>query len=129
MIYGIGTDIVQVNRLQTSLEKHGERFAQRILSDNEYQEFLQKNDAAHFLAKRFAAKEAAAKAFGTGFRQGLSLKHIEVKNTEHGRPDLVFRERAQELVAEFNISHTYISIADEREYAIAYVIMTTKGLQ
>ena len=78
MIYGIGTDIVRIARMQQSLDKHGERFARRILTDQEMIGYQQTTKPAHYLAKRCAAKEAAAKAMGTGFRHGLSLKHMNV---------------------------------------------------
>ncbi|HEX22459.1 MAG TPA: holo-[acyl-carrier-protein] synthase, partial [Chromatiales bacterium] len=68
MIYGIGTDIVGVSRLQTNLDRYGERFAARILAESEMAAFRQTQSQAHFLAKRFAAKEALVKALGTGFR-------------------------------------------------------------
>ena len=123
MIYGIGTDIVQVSRVKENLAKHGERFAERILAESEMNRFLEHARQAQFLAKRFAAKEAAAKAFGTGFRDGLSLRHIAVVNDANGRPLLEFSDMAEELVNKFQISQSHLSLSDEPNYAVAFVIL------
>ena len=85
-MFGIGTDLVHIPRMQTLLDKHGDKIALRILSDAEFTAFQQAKNQASFLAKRFAAKEATAKALGTGFRDGLSLRHIAVSNDENGKP-------------------------------------------
>lgn len=126
MIFGIGTDIVEIERMQELLVKHGDKAAQKILSDDEFNEFQQAVNPAAFLAKRFAAKEAAAKAFGTGFREGLNLRHIAVKNNALGRPELNFSQRASELLTELSIGAYFLSLSDEQHYAIAYVIMEQK---
>lgn len=123
MIFGVGTDIVQISRMEENLAKHGERFAERILTENEFQRYTAHVKPAQFLAKRFAAKEAAAKAFGTGFRDGLSLHHIEVSNDDNGRPSLVFSGKAQELAEKNQINQVHLSLSDEPHYAIAFVIM------
>lgn len=127
MIHGIGTDIVQVSRFVDSLARHGDRFAERILAESEFQTFSQHGQPAQFLAKRYAAKEAAAKAFGTGFRNGLSLRHIIVVNEENGRPTLQFVDTAQILIERFNISSSYLSISDEKDYAVAFVILESRN--
>ncbi len=129
MIFGIGTDIVRVARMQTNLEQHGERFAARVLSDVEFTEFTKLSNVAvqaRFLAKRFAAKEAAAKALGTGFRDGLSLKHAVVAHDEHGKPLLQWQGAGCEFVERFGIGESFLSIADEADYAIAYVVLLKK---
>ena len=123
MIYGIGTDIVQVSRMEDNLARHGDRFAERILSDSELAVFSSHTRPAHFLAKRFAAKEAAAKAFGTGFSDGLSLRHIVVANEDSGRPTLQFVETAQSLAQQFKITGSFLSLSDEKDYAVAFVVL------
>lgn len=123
MIYGIGTDIVHVHRMRENLNKYGEKFAKRILTDSELTEFGEKNDKAAFLAKRFAAKEATAKALGTGFTAGLSLQHIGVAHDSAGKPILEFFEVAKELLLEKKIQSSHLSLADEREYAVAFVTL------
>jgi len=123
MIYGIGTDIVHIKRMSDNLDKYGDKFARRILTDSEYIEFENKNDKAAFLAKRFAAKEAAAKAIGTGFSQGLSLHHIGVGHDDAGKPVLEFLDVAEKLIQEKKIKQAHLSLADERDYAVAFVTL------
>ena len=123
MIFGIGTDIVRVARMQQSLDKHGERFARRILTDHELIGYRQASKPANFLAKRFAAKEATAKAMGTGFRNGLSLKHINVSHDEQGKPLLEFSGLAAEFMSEQGVNEAHVSLADEQEYAVAFVTL------
>lgn len=123
MIYGIGTDIVAVARMARALERHGERFAVRILAAEEKAAYRSAVHPARFLAKRFAAKEAAAKAIGTGFRHGLSLQDISVSNDEAGKPLLHFSGRALDLLEARGIGEGFLSLADEHDYAVAYVIL------
>ena len=123
MIYGIGTDIVHINRMRDDLNKYGDKFARRILTEAEFGEFKSKSNQAAFLAKRFAAKEATAKAMGTGFSQGLSLHHIGVEHDEAGKPVLDFSGVAEKFLREKQIKQTHLSLADEREYAVAFVTL------
>lgn len=123
MIFGIGTDIVRVSRLERDLERFGVRFAERILTEDELAEFHQKENKAHFLARRFAAKEAAAKAMGTGFAQGLQLRHIGVGHDALGKPILIFTDRASEFMRERGITTAHISLADEEDHAVAFVTL------
>ncbi|WP_438970401.1 holo-ACP synthase [Methylophaga sp.] len=123
MIIGIGTDLVHVPRMQALLKKHGDKIAARILSDREFAEFKLQLKPAAYLAKRFAAKEAAAKAMGTGFRDGLSLRHIVVSNNELGKPELSFEETGLVLKDELKIGRSLLSLSDDHEYASAYVIL------
>src|SRR5262249_14783491 len=122
-IVSIGTDIVDTNRMQANLEKIGSRFAQKILSPNEYQEFLTINKPAHFLAKRFAVKEALLKAFGKGLRDGLSFNDIEVAHDAYGKPLLVCYGAAQALLEKLEVTRTHLTIADEKDYAVAFVVL------
>ncbi|MBC8520003.1 MAG: holo-ACP synthase [Gammaproteobacteria bacterium] len=125
MILGIGTDLVDVKRIRDSLERHGDRFAEKILSKDEVLEFQQCGERvqAHFLAKRFAAKEATAKALGTGFRDGIKLQDIEVTHTEKGKPELLLSGGAELEQRQLGVTATHISISDEHEHAVAFVIM------
>lgn len=129
MIYGIGTDIVRVSRLQSSLDRFGHRFAARILAQPELAMFNQSGKPAHYLAKRFAAKEAVAKALGIGFRDGLSLRHIIVRNDAQGRPWLQFVATAQILADQLQITASHLSLSDENDYAVAMVVLETDGSQ
>ncbi len=125
MIYGIGTDIVRVARMESDLTRYGEKFAERILTDSELEEFRRSNARARFLARRFAAKEAAAKAMGTGFRDGLSLRHIGVGHDALGKPQLEFSDRALAFVQEKGITTVHVSLADEEDNAVAFVTLET----
>lgn len=125
MIHGIGSDIVDVRRIEKSLEEHGRRFAERILATKELAEFDQSNAQANYLAKRFAAKEATAKALGSGFRDGLSMKHICVTRDELGKPGLCFDAVAQEKTRMAGITAAHLSLSDEHHYAIAFVVLET----
>jgi holo-[acyl-carrier protein] synthase len=123
MIFGIGTDIVKVARMQRNIERWGDRFAERILTSTEFDEFSATAKKANFLAKRFAAKEAASKAMGLGFQDGLELKHISILHEENGKPLLEFSGFAKNFLAENNINSAHLSLSDEKEYAVAFVAM------
>lgn len=127
MIFGIGSDIVKISRMEKDLQRWGERFAQRVLTRHELQQYQRSGNQANFLAKRFAAKEAVAKAFGCGFREGLAVQHIGVINDELGKPHLEFHGRAAQLLTHFEITRTHITLSDEDAYAIAFVVLETNG--
>ena len=123
MIFGIGTDIVSVPRMESALQRHGDRFAERILAMSELEEYRQNGKPAHFLAKRFAAKEAAAKAFGTGFRDGLAMSEFVITHDELGKPVLQFTGKAEEYCTKHAIGESFLSISDEKEHAVAFVTL------
>ena len=120
---GIGTDIVEVARIQASLDRHGERFVRRVLARAEMEEFLAEKRPAHFLAKRFAAKEAVVKALGTGFRDGIRLTDIRVTRDVLGKPGLEYGGKTALLLEKMGVSLSHISLADEHDYAVAFVIL------
>lgn len=123
MIFGIGTDIVRVKRMQDNIDKFGDKFAERILSEEELAEYHQYTEPSRLLAKRFAAKEAASKAMGTGFRDGVTLKQIFITHDSLGKPILNFIEAAQDFIKQKGIHESHVSISDEKEYAVAYVTL------
>ncbi len=123
MIFGIGTDIVCVVRIERNLERFGEKFAERLLAECELAEFRQSPTKAHYLARRFAAKEAAVKAMGTGFSNGVGLRDIAVVHDTNGRPSLEFRGRALEFLHRHAICAVNVSLADEEDYAVAFVTL------
>lgn len=123
LIFGIGTDIVRVDRMRANIERYGDKFAHRILTATEFAEFSASPRPAHFLAKRFAAKEAVAKAMGTGFRDGLSLRDIGVTHDAYGKPQLIYYGKAEDLRRTLNIGEGHLSIADECDYAVAFVAL------
>lgn len=125
-IYGIGTDIVEVKRIQQSLQR-SDALARRVLTAVELDHFVNAAQPAAFLAKRFAAKEACAKAFGTGIGERLSFQDITIGHNPQGRPQLEWSTTAEKLVQELGIGVSHVSISDERDYALAYVILETAG--
>ncbi|MHB8253622.1 MAG: holo-ACP synthase [Acidiferrobacter sp.] len=123
MIIGIGTDIVRVARLSAGLQRFGSRYAARILSAAEYREFEVAARPAHLLAKRFAAKEAAAKALGTGFRGAFSLRDIAIAHDSLGCPRLIMTGGAQALAQRLSVGETHVTLSDEEDYAVAFVVL------
>ena len=122
MIVGIGADIVAITRIQKVLERSGESFARRILTEHEFTVFQDRKNAVAYLATRFSAKEAAAKALGTGIGK-VSFQDLEVRRLKTGAPQLVFYGEALRLQRELGITRLHISLSDEREYAQAFVIL------
>ena len=125
MIYGIGTDIVEVSRIQGSLDRYGAAFANRVLTVEEWLAFEQSNIKARFLAKRFAAKEAFAKALGTGLRTPVTFQNISVVHDDLGKPVLDFKPKLQALLDKRGICSQHLSISDEKELAVAFVVLET----
>jgi holo-[acyl-carrier protein] synthase len=125
MIFGIGTDIVEVSRIQASITQFGDDFAKRILADSELESYLQSHIKARFLAKRFAAKEAFSKALGTGLRAPATFQNIAVSHDELGKPILVLAPELQALLDSRYITQTHISISDEKNLATAFVVLET----
>ncbi|MCL7743834.1 holo-ACP synthase [Guyparkeria hydrothermalis] len=123
MILGIGTDLVEIARIQGALDRHGERLVDRVLGPEELERLPETNRAA-WLAKRFATKEAVAKALGTGFRDGLRLVDIQTRHDEFGRPDVVLSGQAQQTFERMGASEISLSVSDERSYALAFVVIS-----
>lgn len=123
MISGIGVDIVETARVQEVLERFGERFARRILTADELAEYARREHSCRFLATRFAAKEAAAKAFGTGIGEEFGFHSLQIENDERGKPCLRFLGRGSELAARRGIGNALVSLADEKHYVVAMVIL------
>ncbi len=122
-ILGLGTDIVEIARIEAVISRSGERFARRVLSEQEWQCYQQHQQPARFLAKRFAVKEAAAKALGTGIRQGLAFSQFDVFNDTLGKPCLRLQDQAASLAQHLGVTDIHVTIADERHYACATVIL------
>lgn len=125
MIFGIGTDIVDYARIETMWARYGDRFAARVLSERESSDYQASIDASRFLAKRFAAKEAFAKAVGSGLREPVSLSRISVTHDDLGKPVLHFDEVLRSHLAQLGISGHHLSISDERNTVIAFVVLET----
>ncbi|EKM0377167.1 holo-ACP synthase [Cronobacter turicensis] len=122
-ILGLGTDIVEIDRIEAVISRSGDRLAKRVLSTNEWAQYQEHQQPVRFLAKRFAVKEAAAKAFGTGIRNGLAFNQFEVFNDELGKPKLRLWDEAERLAARMGVTSVHVTLADERHYACATVII------
>lgn len=122
-ILGLGIDIVEIARIESVIACVGDRLAKRVLSANEWKQYRAHQQPGRFLAKRFAVKEAAAKAFGTGIRHGLAFNQFEVFNDELGKPQLRFLEEAARLAQKMGVKSVHVTLADERHYACATVII------
>ena len=123
MICGIGTDIVAVERIEAALERHGVRLARRVLTEAEHAAFERAGGTAAFLARRFAAKEAAAKALGTGFSNGVTLRDLEVSHDGWGKPELTLHRGAAARAQALQACRAELSLSDERAYALAFVVL------
>jgi holo-[acyl-carrier protein] synthase len=123
MIFGIGTDIVEVARIEASIQQFGDDFAKRILAEIELNSYLQSHIKARFLAKRFAAKEAFSKALGTGLRAPVTFQNIAVSHDDLGKPLLVLAAELKDFLQSKNITQMHISISDEKNLAAAFVVL------
>ena len=121
-IFGVGTDIVKLERVERSLSRHGDKFAERILSSSELEEYALKKNKATFLAKRFAAKESISKALGTGMRQGIDFKQLIISNDELGKPLVQLESHAKDWAVKHRINSIHLSISDEKDAAIAFTV-------
>ena len=124
MTIAIGTDIVEIKRIADALERQGDKFVQRILTESEIAEYLGRGNSVAFLAKRFAAKEAIAKALGTGIGRGIGFQHMVVSNNAEGAPQVELQQSAAERLKQLGGSKVLLSLSDEKNYALAYVAIT-----
>ncbi len=127
MIYGIGTDICDIRRIRASLDKHGERFAQKVLSDNEMQTYRARSErwperGVRYVATRFSAKEAFSKAIGMGMRMPMTWRLCEVAKLPSGQPTLVLHGVLKEWFEAKGLS-AHVSVSDESDYATSYCVV------
>lgn len=123
MIAGIGIDIVEHERVARIHQRCHERFARRILDDLEMDDYRKSNAPVRLLAKRFAAKEAAAKALGTGFANGITLNMICVRHDKNGKPILELSAKAAESADSLGVINLWLSISDEKNNSVAVVVL------
>ncbi|MBO1924120.1 holo-ACP synthase [Thiomicrorhabdus sp. 6S3-12] len=128
MIVGVGTDIVENVRIAQLFQKQGERFARRLLSDDEWQDFSASQFPESFLAKRWALKEAVAKALGTGIAQGVTFEQMTIAHHAGGQPYLILSGAAQERAQQIQADNWQISVSDEKHYCVAFVVAQSLGL-
>lgn len=125
MIIGIGVDIAEIARFDTLSDRFGERFARRVLTADELLEYRRRKHSSAYLATRFAAKEAVAKACGTGIGAELGFHSMQIDKDESGKPVLRFLEDANALVERLQIRNARISLSDERHYVVAMALLET----
>ncbi|MDD5697926.1 MAG: holo-ACP synthase [Victivallaceae bacterium] len=123
MIVGIGTDIIKIERMQTLFERHGKAFVQRIFTEDERIEAAGRSNPIEYYAGRWAAKEAVSKALGCGIGKDCVWQDINIRSTPQGNPEFTLTGRAAAKAALLQARHFHISIAHEREYACAMIIL------
>src|SRR5580658_5999667 len=127
MVIGIGTDLIEIDRVEASIERFGERFLERVFTPGEIAYCMRKKGSAESLAARFAAKEAGAKALGTGISRGVTWLEIEVIREPSGRPALRFHGRAAELAARMGVARAALSLSHTAGLAMASVVLEDGG--
>jgi holo-[acyl-carrier protein] synthase len=127
MIVGTGVDIAETARIEQALERHGERFAKRLYTPREIAYCERFKNRAERYAARFAAKEAAFKALGTGWAKGVRWLDVEITHQPSGKPELALTGRAEELARELGVTHAAVSISHSDRYVVAQVILESDG--
>ncbi len=124
MIIGLGIDVVELDRIARAMARHDGRFPRKVLTAEEYAAMPAQGPAAvNWVAARFAAKEAASKALGTGFRQGVTLQTVAVAPQPSGKPELVLHGAALDLARELGVTHAFVSLTHGRDVAAAVVVL------
>jgi holo-[acyl-carrier protein] synthase len=127
MIVGTGVDIMETARVEEALQKHGERFAKRVCTPAEIAYCGKFKNQAERFAARLAAKEAAFKALGTGWREGVRWVDVEITHSPSGKPELILRGRAEEIARRMGVTRTAVSISHSGRYVVAQVIFEADG--
>ena len=123
MIFGIGTDVVQQERVRLVHEKFGDRFVERLLLPAELEAFGRYNRPVRFLAMRFAAKEAIVKAMGTGFAHGMWIRDCGVVSNAWGKPEIIWSERGRSMCEKLGIGEGHVTLTDETGLIIAVAVL------
>jgi holo-[acyl-carrier protein] synthase len=128
LIFGIGTDVVQLKRIEAAFERHGEHLVRRLLLPAEEALFRTTRRPTRFLAMRFAAKEAIVKAMGTGFAHGMWIRDSGFMPNAWGRPDIIWSERGRALCDRMGIGEGHITLTDEAGLIVAVAVLMKKGI-
>jgi holo-[acyl-carrier protein] synthase len=123
MIYGVGTDIVELSRVQETYNRFGDRFVERLLMDEERVLFEKNKWPVRFLAMRFAAKEATVKAMGTGFANGVWIRDVGIVNSPWGRPEIIWSERGAARCRDLGIGEGHVSLTDDAGLILAFAVV------
>lgn len=127
MIFGVGTDIVEVSRIQATYDRFGEHFVRRILMEEEIELFRRSKQPVRFLAMRFAGKEATVKAMGTGFAHGVWLRDVGILNNSWGRPTVTWSERGRRVCDRLGVGSGHVSLTDDAGLVVAFAVVETAG--
>ncbi len=125
MIFGVGTDIVELSRIQSTYDRFGDHFVQRLLMPEELELFARSKSPVRFLAMRFAGKEATVKAMGTGFAHGVWLRDVGVLSNKWGRPLVIWSERGQRVCERLGIGSGHVSLTDDAGLVVAFSVVET----
>jgi holo-[acyl-carrier protein] synthase len=125
VIFGVGTDIVELARIQATYDRFGEHFVKRLLMPEELELFQRTKWPVRFLAMRFAGKEAVVKAMGTGFRHGIWLRDVGITNNDWGRPLVIWSERGKEVCEQLGVGEGHVSLTDDAGLIIAFAVAET----
>jgi len=126
MIFGVGTDIVELSRIQATYERFGEHFVTRLLMEEELELFRKSKWPVRFLAMRFAGKEATVKAMGTGFAHGVWLRDVGITNNSWGRPLVIWSERGRRVCERLGIGDGHVSLTDDAGLVMAFAVCETR---
>jgi holo-[acyl-carrier protein] synthase len=122
VIHGVGTDVVQVSRMEAVWQRHGDKFARRILMPEETTWFARTKNPVRFLAMHFAAKEAIVKALGTGFRHGMWVRDAGFVPDQRGKPCVIFSERGRAVCRRFGVGNAHVTLTDEAGLVVAMAV-------
>ena len=123
MIFGIGTDILRAERVERTWERYGERFARRLLLDEELVLFRKSKRPVRFLAMRFAAKEAVVKALGTGFANGMWIRDVGMLPNALGQPQIIYSERGHAVCRKLGVGEGHLTLSDEAGLIVAVAVL------
>ena len=126
MIFGVGTDIVELSSIEATYERIGEHFVNRLLMDEELELFRKTRWPVRFLAMRFAGKEATVKAMCTGFAHGIWLRDVGITNNSWGRPLVIWSERGQRVCERRGIGEGHVSLTDDAGLVMAFAVCETR---
>jgi holo-[acyl-carrier protein] synthase len=123
VIFGIGTDVIRLDRIEAAYSRHGERFVERLLMPEEVAAFRAAKRPARFLAMRFAAKEAIAKALGTGFAHGVWIRDVGIAANAWGRPEVIWSERGRKVRDGLGAGEGHVTLTDEAGLVVAVAVL------
>ena len=123
MIFGVGTDICELSRVQQTYDRFGDHFVKRLLMDEELALFHGNKWPVRFLAMRFAAKEATVKAMGTGFAHGMWIRDVGIVNNDWGRPMIIWSERGRQVCERLGVGEGHVSLSDDAGLIVAFAVL------